>query len=168
MHPTKFTGVLLLALVASCHSGRPAGVDPEQAMSRREAALAAALRWIPTNRDYQALPVVLMAGDAHGSYRPAWIDSLKASRVIAHDCHEITVMECKDSARATYVGFYQPKLGDGNSAEIPMAIIVMNPAACHADKSPYNQVTGQLVIPRVGGSLNDYLWTQSKVEPHRC
>jgi hypothetical protein len=168
MHPTKLTGILLLALVTSCHSGGPANVDPEQAKSRSEEALAAALRWIPTNRDYQSLPVVLMAGDAHGSYRPAWVDSLRATGVIAHDCHAITVMECKDSARATYVGFYQPKLGEGHSAEVPMAIIVLNPASCSHDSMPYTQVMGQLVIPRVGGSMDRFLWTQNKVELHHC
>lgn len=163
----KLAGAGLLLLIG-CRANRPSSVSPEDATSRMERALAGALRWIPTNPDNRSVPVVLMAGQANGHYRQEWIDSLKMARTLDHDCHAITVMECKDSTAATYVQFGQPKLGDESSAEVPLVIAVLNPATCHNDSTPYTEVSGVLSLPTIDGSVADYRLNDAKTTAHHC
>ncbi len=159
----SLTGFLL-----ACHSGpHPGQVSPEVLNSRREAALAAALRWIPSNNAYRGLPVVLMAGSAHGEYRQAWIDSLQAARVIGHTCTALTVAECPDSARAVYVGFTQPDLAQDRSAEVTMTVVLLNPAACSQGQAPFTEANGRLHIPP-SRPVSEFVWAQDKVNMAHC
>jgi hypothetical protein len=170
MQPARLTRAFPFAVfLFACHTGSGSGqLEPEAARARREATLAAALRWIPTNTDFGGLPVVLMAGSAQGDYRPAWIDSLQSAKVIHHACTALTVAECPDSARAAYVGFNQPDLSDDRSAEVTLRVVVMNPAACSHATTEYTETTGRLHMPWVGSTLRNYRWTPKKSEEGHC
>lgn len=160
---------VLLAILGGCHAGsQPESLGPVSAKSRQEGALTSALRWIPTSSSFRGLPVVLMAGSAHGAYRDQWIDSLQAAKIIHHDCTAQTVEECPDNIRSAYVGFEQPHLGDGRSAQVTMTIVVMNPATCNRDATPYREVTGQLLIPVLAGETGAYQWTEKESVEHHC
>jgi hypothetical protein len=171
MHPAKLaSGFLFVALLFACHHAGPPStrMDPSTDQSRQEATLSAALRWIPTREEYRGLPVVLMAGSAHGDFRPAWIDSVQSAKVVHHACTALTVAECPDSARAAYVGFNQPVMADDRSAEVKMTIVVMNPAGCSHGSTAFTEVTGRLHMPWPGSTLSNYQWTQEKSDEARC
>jgi hypothetical protein len=160
--------ILMVGVVLGCHrGGSPAPPGPDTP-TRGEAALAAALRWIPTNAEYRGLPVVLMAGSAHGDFRLAWIDSLKSAALIHHACTTLTVVECPDSVRAAYVGFNQPVLATDRSADVSMTVFVLNPAACGHDSTQSSETSGRLHMPWPGSTVSNYSWTQERSATARC
>ncbi|MEP7324329.1 MAG: hypothetical protein ABI836_00145 [Gemmatimonadota bacterium] len=136
--------------------------------SRREATLAAVLHWIPSNNAYRGLPVVLMAGSAHGDYRKAWIDSLETARVIGHTCTALTVAECPDSASAVYVGFTQPDLAPDRSADVTLTVVLLNPHACSHGETPFTEVNGRLHIPWPSRQISEFVWAQDKLVMAHC
>lgn len=169
MHRLRLAPVLpLIATLLGCHRGSPAPSPGPATPNRAEATLVAALRWIPTNSGYRGLPVVLMAGSAHGDFRQAWIDSLQSAAVIHHACTALTVVECPDSATAAYVGFSQPVLAADRSADVKMTVFVLNPATCGRDSSTSTEERGQLHMPWPGSTLSGYRWTPEKSVTSRC
>ncbi|MEO8200676.1 MAG: hypothetical protein ABI679_09170 [Gemmatimonadota bacterium] len=161
--------VLIFATLAACHRGiQSTSVSSVEAKSLQERALATALRWVPTSTTYQGLPVVLMAGAAHGDYRGRWVDSIVAARVIHHQCDKLTVAECPDSARLAYVGFEQPRLGANHSADVTMTIVIMNPSTCRKDSAAYTEVTGRLHIPSLTGDPAESVWAEEESLQHHC
>jgi hypothetical protein len=169
MHRARLTPLIsMIACLLACHPGSPSAPPGPGTRDRGEATLTAALRWIPINNEYRGLPVVLMAGNAHGDFRQAWIDSLRAGRVIHHACTALTVAECPDSVQAAYVAFSQPVLADDRSAEVSMTVFVLNPAACGHDSTLSSEASGRLHMPWPRSTLSNYRWTPERSETVRC
>jgi hypothetical protein len=169
MHrPRLLPLVPLIATLVACHGHSPGVTPGPETQDRAEATLTAALRWVPTSPGYRGLPVVLMAGSAHGDFRQAWIDSLQSAAVIHHTCTALTVLDCPDSVRAAYVGFSQPVLATDRSAEVGLTILALNPAACGRDTTQSSEVTGKLRMPWPGSSLRNYRWTEERSVTARC